>query len=93
MRISNEFILRDIAGDRIIIPTGQEAMHFQGLITVNDVGAFLWTKLQENDMTKEALTASVLEEYEVDAQTAEKDVEEFLQIVRNRGMLLDEAER
>lgn len=93
MRISNEFILRDIAGDRIIIPTGHEAMHFQGLITVNEVGAFLWSKLQQQDMTKESLTASVLEKYEVDAQTAEKDVEEFLQIVDSRGMLLDEAER
>lgn len=90
MRISEEFILRDIAGDYIIVPTGAEAMKFQGLITVNEVGAFLWTELQKKDLSEEELIAVLLKEYDVDQEIATKDVNEFLAIVRNRGMLKDE---
>lgn len=90
MRISDEFILRNIAGDFIIVPTGKEAMNFQGLITVNEVGAFLWAALQKNNLSKNELTAALLKEYDADPETAEKDVDEFLEIVRKKGMLQDE---
>lgn len=90
MHISDEFILRNIAGDLIIVPTGKEAMNFQGLITVNQVGAFLWTELQNKHLSQEELIASLLEEYEVDPETAKEDVGEFLELVRSRGMLQDE---
>lgn len=90
MRISDEFILRNIAGDFIIVPTGKEAMNFQGLITVNEVGAFLWAALQKNNLSKKELTAALLKEYDADPETAEKDVDEFLEIVRKKGMLQDE---
>lgn len=90
MRISDEFILRNIAGDFIIVPTGKEAMNFQGLITVNEVGSFLWAALQKKDLSEKELVETLLEEYEVDPETAEKDVKEFLDIVRSKGMLQDE---
>ena len=45
MRVKKDFILREIAGDYIIIPTGKTALEFNGLITVNEVGASLWNML------------------------------------------------
>jgi len=35
MRVDKEFVLREIAGDYIIIPTGKTVLEFNGLITVN----------------------------------------------------------
>ena len=47
MRINKEFVLREIAGDYVIIPTGQTVLEFNGLITVNEVGVSIWNMLQE----------------------------------------------
>ena len=42
----------EIAGDYVIIPTGKTVLKFNGLITVNEVGAYLWKLLQkEVDLT------------------------------------------
>lgn len=86
MKIDKQFVLRQIAGDYVIIPTGKTTLDFNGLITVNEQGAFLWEKLSQ-DTTEAELTAALLEEYEVDEPTARADVEEFLAILRQCGML------
>lgn len=77
MKIEKEFILREIAGDYVIVPTGKTALEFNGLITVNELGAFIWKKLQQ-EVTEDELIQVILEEYEVDEETARHDVEEFL---------------
>ena len=59
MRISDQFILRQIAGEYIIIPTGQTTLKFNGMITVNEQGAFLWEALKEE--IRQALEAENIE--------------------------------
>ncbi len=87
MKISKEFVLREIAGNYVIVPTGEAAYRFQGLITVNDTGAFLWEQLQSGEQTEEKLTEALFGEYEVDRESASKDVEEFLRILQGHGIL------
>ena len=41
MKISKQYVIREILGEHIIVPTGQEAIRFQGIIAVNETGAFL----------------------------------------------------
>ena len=77
MRVEKEFVLREIAGDYIIIPTGKTVLEFNGLVTVNEVGVLLWKMLQE-EVTFEDLVKGVLEEYDVDEATAREDIQEFL---------------
>lgn len=86
MRISDQFILRQIAGEYIIIPTGQTTLKFNGMITVNEQGAFLWEALKE-EITEEALVEAVLAEYDTDRQTARADVAEFLEVLRQKRIL------
>lgn len=77
MRIEKEFVLREIAGEYIIIPTGTTVIELNGMITVNELGAFLWEKLQK-EVTFEELLEAVLNEYEVSKEEAGKDIQEFL---------------
>lgn len=86
MKIDKQFILRKIAGDYVIIPTGKTTLDFNGLITVNEQGAFLWERLRQ-EVTRDDLVKALLETYEVDEATATADVEEFLAILRRCGML------
>lgn len=88
MRINKEFVLREIAGDYIIIPTGTTVLEFNGLITVNEVGVTIWNMLQE-EVTMDELVQGVLAEYEVEEEVARKDIQEFLgELVK--GGILDE---
>ena len=86
MKIEKEYILREIAGDYIIVPVGAAALEFNGMITVNETGAFLWEKLREGT-TREELLHARLEEYEVSEKEAEADIQEFLQMLQENKIL------
>ncbi len=86
MRVQDEFVLREIAGDYVIIPTGKTVLKFNGLITVNEVGAFLWNMLQK-EVSLDDLVKGVLDEYDVDAEVAKEDIQEFLGTLKEGGIL------
>ena len=86
MRITKEFVLREIAGDYIIIPTGKTVLDFNGLITLNEVGVSLWKMLQ-NEVTFDDLLQGVLDEYDVEPAVAREDIQEFLDQLVNRGII------
>ena len=86
MKIQKEFVLREIAGDYVIIPTGNTALTFNGLITVSEVGAELWKMLQ-SDVTFEDLTQGILDIYDVDEETVKEDIREFLDTLEKGGVL------
>ena len=89
MRVEKEFVLREIAGDYIIIPTGKTVLEFNGLVTVNEVGVSLWKMLQE-EITFDGLVAGILEEYDVDESVAREDIREFLDRMIDSGILAKE---
>lgn len=89
MKIDKNFVLREIAGEYIIIPTGQTALEFNGLITVNEVGMELWKMLQE-DVTFDDLLNGILEEYDVDENAAREDIQEFLDRLVKGGILTED---
>ena len=86
MKIEKEYVLREIAGDYIIIPVGTTVFEFNGLITVNEVGVFLWKMLQK-EVTMEELVQGVLKEYDVEEEVARNDIEEFVEKLSNAGVL------
>ena len=91
MRIDKEFILREIAGDYIIIPAGRTVLDFNGLITVNEVGVSLWNMLQ-NEVTFEELVQGILDEYDVEESVAREDVQEFLAALIDVGIITKDQE-
>ena len=88
MKVEKDFVLREIAGDYIIIPTGKTVLKFNGLITVNEVGVSIWKMLQEG-ATLEQLDQGNLNEYDVDEKTAREDIQEFLDQLDKGGILCD----
>lgn len=91
MKVRKDFVLRETAGDYMIIPTGRTAQSFDGLITVNEVGADLWDMLQ-SEVTFDDLLRGILTIYDVDEETAEEDIREFLDTLRESGILDESGE-
>lgn len=86
MKIDENFVIRQIADEYIIVPMGETVLNFNGMITVNEIGRFIWEQLQE-DLTKEELLQRIVREYEVDEQTASADLDEFLERLEAGGLL------
>ena len=86
MRAAREYLMREIAGETILIPSGSAAMKFNGLVTVNELGGFIWNVLAE-DVTIEQIVNRITAEYEVDAETARIDALAFLDELRQVGAL------
>lgn len=77
MKVLLDMITREIAGETILVPVGASAIKYNGLITLNEVGAFLWARLP-GAADEAALVDAVLEEYEVSREEASSDVAEFI---------------
>ena len=80
-------ILREIAGEHLLIPVGRTALQVKGMVTLSESGLLLWNRLQ-SDCTEEDLIQVLLSEYEVDRDTAGADVKAFLKRMNDVGLLL-----
>ena len=86
MRIAKEFILRDIAGECVLVPTGATTQEFNGLITMTDTARFIWENMEKTDSMDE-LVKLLLEEYEIDEATAKQDVKGFIDELLKHGLV------
>lgn len=90
MRIVPGFVVRQIAGETIAIPAGAAARELSGLLALNGSGLFLFELLRQ-EQSQEDLVHALLEAYEIDPETAQADVAEFLQILRDNGILVEDG--
>lgn len=86
MKLSKDFVLRQVAGTWVVLPLNRETVDFTGMIRLNDSGAMLWQLLEQgssrNDLIQE-LTAR----YSVSAQQTTADVDAFLDTLRSAGCI------
>lgn len=82
-----DFICREVAGEVILVPTGNTAEHFSGLASLNKTGVFLWKLLGEKRTFRE-LCKALAEEYELTGEMSGRDVEDFLDASTAKGVVL-----
>jgi hypothetical protein len=86
MKINENFLLSEVAGNAVVMPVGEAADRLNGMLKLNDTGAFLFRTLQAGT-TEAGLTDALCTAYEVDRDTAARDVAAFLHILRTAGIL------
>ncbi len=86
MKIKENFMLRKVADCYVVVPIGAAVAQFNGMINLNEAGAFLWQQL-ENETTIDAVVAAMLQQYEVDEATAKADVEKFISQLREASLI------
>lgn len=87
MRVKEDFFLKRIAGMQVVVPVGTENVNFQGMITLNETGAFLWELLTE-ERSKDELIAALLEEYDVTEEKAAADIDRFIAKLQEADLLV-----
>lgn len=88
MKIKGTFVLRDIAGDTVIVPVGETALSYNGMITTTRTGAAIWQEL-EKGCDREALIEMLLARFDVDRETAAKDTDDFLEKLAKADLIRD----
>lgn len=88
MKHNPEFVLYTVAGKQVLAPTGRLAADLNGMITLNDMGVFVWKALDE-ETTFEQILSKIMSKYEVDRETAEKDLNKFLDTLRSFRAILE----
>ena len=82
MRIKEGYIIRKLGIGYIVVTIGDASDDFNGVIRLNESGAFLWQSIADGADTKEKLVAEMVNRYDgLDEETAEKDLDEFLETV------------
>lgn len=84
MKIKDGLMLYEVAGSYVVVPAGDEALDFNGMVTLNETGAFLWKQLDQG-CDQARLVESLLDEYEVSPEQAQKSVEDFVAKIQENG--------
>lgn len=86
MIIKQGFMLREVAGNFVVVAIGEASKKFNGVINLNESGAFLWKQLTK-EVTKEQLLEALLNEYDVSEEIAKKDIEMFVNKLKEADIL------
>lgn len=86
MKIRSGYILRQVMDIYVVIGIGSEAYVPNQIMSLNETGAFLWGMLEKGAEHRE-MVDSLVKEYDVDTQTAEKDVDMFLAQLREKALV------
>lgn len=83
MKIKPGFILRQLAGENVVVPVGAAGANFNGMIRLNATGALLWQELAVG-ADEAQLVQKLLDSCDgVDVDTVRTDVKEFLGSIRD----------
>ena len=77
MKYNKNYVLKNLAGEKILVFQSEEQVNFSKIITINEIGEIIILGLQ-NGKEKEEIVSSILGEYEIDRETVSKDYDEFL---------------
>jgi len=86
MKVKIEAVLREIAGDHVLVPVGDTVIEHNGLFALSEVGARIWELLPECENADE-ITDKLLEEFDAPRETVSADVKEFLDKLYALGLI------
>ncbi len=87
MKAKKGFNLRNVCGENIIVAEGEENIDFSNIISMNESSAYLWKNIQGKEFSHEDLVKLLTDEYEVDEDTALKDVKALTDLWVEAGII------
>lgn len=89
MKAKQGFVLRNVADEYILMPTGGNIGKFNGTILLNEVSAFVWEKLH-NSLSRDDLLKAILDEFEVEKDVAAADLDTILATLKEYNVIEDD---
>lgn len=86
MKLKENLVLREVAGNWVVLPLADKVLDFNGMLSLNDTGVMLW-KLLEKGSTREEMATALTEEFEVGYDQALTDVDEYIEVLKGAGCI------
>lgn len=86
MKIKPGYKIRKMCGSSVVVATGKAAADFNGMVTLNETGEMLWSRLAQG-ADESDLVELMISEYDVDKLTAENDVKDFVNKIKGAGFV------
>lgn len=94
MKLKDGLILREVAGQFVIVPTGKRVREVTSIVYISSSAAYLWEHIKGHEFEKEDLVDLILEHYTgVTREKASADIDRFLKILEDNNILDDGIER
>ena len=88
MKLKDGLILREVAGQYVIVPTGKRVQEVTGVLYMTKPAAYLWDYMQSHEFEKEDLIRLTLERYkDVTREQVSSDLDKFLKGLADKGVL------
>ena len=86
MKIKSGFIVRELAGEYVVVALGEASKIFNGIIKLNETGKFIWERLSLGE-DRETIIHAILKEYEADETQVEADFDRFVETLKGANIL------
>jgi len=86
VRTRGEYFLREIAGETILVPVRSGVAELDSAFTLNKVASVLWTGIKEERSFRD-IVAGIVSQFDVSEESATHDLEEFIAILQDRGLI------
>ncbi len=87
MKIKSGFVLEKVGSSYLAVATGEAAKSFQGLVRMNETGAFMWNIVKDSDKTCEELVEALSKEYDAPCEILLRDAKSFEKQLRDAGIV------
>lgn len=88
MKLKKDLVLRQIAGEYIVVPVGRLAQTAP-MMRITDSTAWLWKEMEQEEFTEDSLAELVMGHFSgVTREVAERDIRNFMELL-DRNYMLD----
>lgn len=78
MRIKKGFVLRELAGEKIVSGEGLEQLDFNKIVTLNTSAAYIWEHILNREFDLETMVDLLLDRYDIERSVALQDARRLL---------------
>ena len=89
MKINPKYKLRKVAGESIIVQQGKVGADLTKVISLNDSACLLFEKLSKKDFTVKDAADILLENYEIDEETASRDAAKWVDSLKKCNLITE----
>ena len=90
MKLKDGLILREVAGQYVIVPTGKRVQEVTNIVYISSSAAYLWDYMKDHEFEKEDLVQRILEHYSgVTEEKAGADIDKFLKTLSDNNIMDD----
>jgi len=82
----SDLVTRNVAGETIIVPIKSNVGDLSSIFTLNEIGTMIWGLIDGKKSVTE-ISEAICKTYEVKPEVAEKDTLEFLNSLKEAGLL------